>query len=329
MVDPKSFNHKFATVNNVKIHYIDEGYSDKVILCVHGFPDIWYGWRHQIKYLASQGYRVIVPDIRGYGQSGSPDVTSATLSLYSTKNIVTDFIKLLDYLDIKKAIWLGHDWGGSIVWRAAMWYPSYVVAVISVCTPYSPPPPEPVKLSNITKVHKNWMYQAFFRTKLAADDLNNNVELFLKSIHRTFDEQVYSSVFSSSIPIYKRTITDVGDIKRSKLLSQQELDYYVEQYKINGFKNALNLYKTHEINWEMEASAGLVAKQLDIPCLMITVGKDRALPANFTKNMENYLPNLQRFHIEDAAHWVLAERSPEINSALSGFLFTLYPGSKL
>ncbi|PVU94157.1 hypothetical protein BB561_002777 [Smittium simulii] len=329
-LDPKTFNHRFATVNNgTRIHYVDEGVSDNIIVCVHGFPDIWYGWRHQIKHLAKLGYRVIAPDLRGYGQSDSPSVTAKTLELYSTKNLLADIIGILDENNIKKAVWLGHDWGGSVVWRAALWYPSYVTAVGSVCTPYSPSPKVRVQLSDIVKLRKNWLYQAFFRTKLAADDLNANIELFLKSVLRSHDEMVPSSIFSSSVPIYQRSITSVGPITTSKLLADRELDYYVQQYSINGFENALNLYKTHEINWDMEAAAGFINKSLSIPCLMITVSHDPALPANFTKNMEQLIPNLTRFHVENAGHWVLVEQHHKVNSYLSSFLATVFSSSNL
>ncbi|PVU96015.1 hypothetical protein BB559_002527 [Furculomyces boomerangus] len=327
--DPSSFNHRFTTVNNNKIHYVDQGNSDKVIVCVHGFPDIWYGWRHQIPFLVGLGYRVIAPDVRGYGQSDSPVVSEKDLASYSTKSLLKDIVGVLDANNIKRAVWLGHDWGGSLVWRAALYHPTYVESVIAVCTPYSPTPPQKVYLKDIVAKHPNWTYQAFFRTPEALEDLNSEKELFLMSILRNHGDMARSSVMSTKIPLKERTIKSVKGIKRSSLISKEELDYYVQQYSIHGFAGPLNQYKTHEINWDEENEAGFVGKVLEIPCLMITVENDPALPAAFTKNMHKYIPNLTKKHIMDAGHWVLSERPNEANKHLKDFLQTIHPQNKL
>ncbi|KAJ1933575.1 hypothetical protein FBU59_005983, partial [Linderina macrospora] len=129
--DPSSFNVQLTHVADIDLQYVDEG-TGPVVICIHGFPDLWYGWRYQIRHLVSLGYRVIAPNVRGYGQ------TDATKDVkdYSLKNIVSDLVGLLDTLNIREAVWAGHDWGGSIAWRAALWHPERVIGVISFCTPY-------------------------------------------------------------------------------------------------------------------------------------------------------------------------------------------------
>ncbi|OMJ29298.1 Bifunctional epoxide hydrolase 2 [Smittium culicis] len=326
---PSSFNHKFVVVNGNRIHYVDEGNSNKVVVCVHGFPDLWYGWRYQIPYLVSLGYRVIVPDVRGYGQTDSPKVENKDIQKASTKSLLGDIIGVLDHEKINRAVWLGHDWGGSLVWRAALWFPSYVIAVGAVCTPYSPTPSDPVRLSDIVVKHKNWLYQAWFRTRLAIEDLNSNTELFLTSVFRPYTDMARSSVFSTTVPLNQRTITSVKGIKRSSLISQAELDYYVSEYKRHGFEGPLNQYKTHEVNWQEEYNAGFVGKVITVPTLMVTVGNDPALPASFTKNMPNYLPNLTFRHVEHAGHWVLVEQTNEVNPFFKEFLSKAFHPNKL
>ncbi|KAJ2339122.1 hypothetical protein GGF43_006713, partial [Coemansia sp. RSA 2618] len=146
-MDPESFNHCFALVNGIRMHYVDQGTGPLAVLCVHGFPDLWYGWRFQIPFLVSLGYRVVVPDMRGYGQT---DATHA-LSGYTAKSITHDLVALLDHLGISTAVWAGHDWGGMHVWRAALWHPERVLGVISFCTPFSETPKEGATLERFVQ----------------------------------------------------------------------------------------------------------------------------------------------------------------------------------
>ncbi|PWA01304.1 hypothetical protein BB558_002605 [Smittium angustum] len=322
--DPSSFNHRFTTVNNNKIHYVDQGNSDKVIVCVHGFPDIWYGWRHQIPFLVGLGYRVIAPDVRGYGQSDSPVVSEKDLISYSNKGLIADIIGVLDANNIKRAVWLGHDWGGNMVWRAALYHPTYVESVISVCTPYFPTLPQKFLLKNVVAMRPNWTYMTFLRTPKAAEDFNNNTKLFLMTIHRSHDDIVRSSVTSTRVPLEERTIKSAEGVKRSPLISKEELDYYVQQFSIHGFEGPLNQYKTYDMNWDEENEAGFTGKIIEVPCLMITVENDPVFPPSYTENMHNYIPNLTKKHIMDAGHWVLSERPNEINNHLRDFLQTLH-----
>jgi soluble epoxide hydrolase/lipid-phosphate phosphatase len=108
------------------------------VVCVHGFPDTWYGWRHQIRSIASEGYHVIVPDQLGYGETDCP----SEISSYGMKFLTEHMAALLDVLGLKSAVFLGHDWGGTLVWNMAMQYPDRVSAVGSVCTPPYPVNPK-------------------------------------------------------------------------------------------------------------------------------------------------------------------------------------------
>ncbi|KAJ1931488.1 hypothetical protein EC988_009771, partial [Linderina pennispora] len=154
-LDPASFRHRFARVNGINLHYVDEGSGPKTIICVHGFPDLWYGWRYQIPYLVKLGYRVIVPDVRGYGQTDAP----AGIANYTSKTIVKDLVGLLDFLNIRDAVWVGHDWGAWMVWRAALWHPERVRAVAAYCVSYTPTMSRHIPLEQVAKRRPNWKYQ--------------------------------------------------------------------------------------------------------------------------------------------------------------------------
>ncbi|OLY81693.1 Bifunctional epoxide hydrolase 2 [Smittium mucronatum] len=317
---PESFNHKFLKVGENVVHYVDEGKSDNVIVCVHGFPDLWYGWRFQIPYLVSLGYRIIAVDLRGFGHSDSHPVEDKDLPSSGTKSRLGDIIAVLDFEKITEAIWFGHDWGGNVVWRAALWYPSYVRAIASVCTPYWPASEKVISLTELVKTRKNWMYQLYFRSQKAIKDFDDNTELFFNVMLRPYSEIIPSPIFSTTVPIEERTITSSIGVQRSSLLSQPELDYYVSEYSRNGFAAPLVMYRIQEIDAQQEIDAGFVDKKLEIPCLMITAGHDRTLPKSFADNMGNFVTNLTLADVEEAGHWVLVEQHAEVNGHLGKFL---------
>ncbi|KAI8323517.1 alpha/beta-hydrolase [Martensiomyces pterosporus] len=316
---PESFSHKHATVNGIRMHYVDEGVGPKTILCIHGFPDLWYGWRFQIPYLVSKGYRVIVPDVRGYGQTDAPSAVEG----YTSKGIASDMVALLDVIGVHKVILAGHDWGGMHVWRMAMWYPERVIGAIVYCTPYTPTTAQKPSLELIAKANPNWMYQLYFRSRDSIKALNNELPLFLTALFRTHNERAKTSIFSTTTPIEERTITDVRGIARSSLLSEAELQYYISEYQRHGIEGPTNYYRVHEMTWQEEHDAGFLNTKINLPCMMVTAGKDAALPAEWTKGMEDFIPTLMRDHIENSSHWVLVEQKELANAALGKFLSAL------
>jgi len=105
-----------------------------LILCVHGFPELWYSWRHQINYFSERGYTVAAMDVRGYGGSSKPHDISA----YSIRNLASDVAAAIDQLGGGTAILFGHDWGAPVVWNTALLYPNKVSAVAGLSVPFLP-----------------------------------------------------------------------------------------------------------------------------------------------------------------------------------------------
>ena len=117
--DPNGFDHRFATVNGINIHYVDEGEGPLVIL-LHGYPFLWYLWRHQIKAIAAAGYRVIAPDQRGYGQTDRPDGVAS----YDITHLVGDAVGLVTVLGGgQQAVLVGQDWGSPVAYHTALMRP--------------------------------------------------------------------------------------------------------------------------------------------------------------------------------------------------------------
>ncbi|KAL1916175.1 uncharacterized protein VTP21DRAFT_6179 [Calcarisporiella thermophila] len=311
ILDPSTFHHHIAQVNGIRMHYVDENpQSTNVILCCHGWPDLWYGWRHQIPFLTKKGYRVIVPDMRGFGQTEAP----SDYREYGFGVISKDIASLLDHLNIPKVILLGHDWGGSVVWRFTQFYPERVIAVASFCTPYRPQSKEYVPLEDIIQQYPNFDYQAYLITPEAEAEFTSNPDLFFRFMLRP-----PGTASTSFYNREKKTILGdkPADIPKASILPQQVLDYYIDQYKKSGFRGGLNWYKLTKINWEQCKDLDPVISH---KALMVGAGKDVALPPRMLEGMQKFIPNVEIKVIEDSGHWILWEKPELVNAYLDEWL---------
>ena len=128
--DPQSLDHHFASVNGIRMHYVEEGEGPLVVL-LHGYPFLWYLWRHQIKSLAAAGYRVVAPDQRGYGQTDFPEGAGS----YDMTRLVGDVVGLINAVGSDSAVVVGQDWGSPVSYNAALMRPDLVRGVLMMCAP--------------------------------------------------------------------------------------------------------------------------------------------------------------------------------------------------
>ena len=131
--DPDAFSHRFAEVNGIRMHYVEEGQGPLVIL-LHGFPYLWYMWRRQIPALAAAGFRVVAPDLRGFGQTDRPNEVES----YDMSQAVGDMVGLVEALGEKSAVIVGHDLGAWVAQAAAMLRPDLFRALVMLNTPVPP-----------------------------------------------------------------------------------------------------------------------------------------------------------------------------------------------
>src|SRR5207302_8914290 len=116
--------HRQIRANGLSMHVAEAGDGFPVVMC-HGFPELWYSWRHRIRALSKAGFRAIAPDMRGYGDTDRPEPVEA----YTQKQIVADIVGMLDALALKKCVIVGHDWGGMTAWNAPLMYPDRIERV--------------------------------------------------------------------------------------------------------------------------------------------------------------------------------------------------------
>ncbi|XP_053565481.1 bifunctional epoxide hydrolase 2 [Bombina bombina] len=323
-VNPENVTHGFVTVKpGVKLHFVEMGNGPAVCLC-HGFPESWYSWRYQIPDLADAGFRVIALDMKGYGDSSAP----AEIEEYSQQELCKDLVVFLDKLGVPHATFIGHDWGGALVWNMALFYPERVSAVASLNTPFFVADPDNNALERI-KSNPIFDYQLYFQEPGVAEaELETSLERTFKVFFQGFSETGKLSASLKTSSVRERGGILIGtpeDPPLSKIIGKKDLEFYVTQYKKNGFRGPLNWYRNIEQNWQWGCSAH--KRKILVPSLMVTAGKDPVLLPVMSHGMEKLIPNLTRGHIEECGHWTQMERPAALNKILIKWLEDVHSAS--
>jgi pimeloyl-ACP methyl ester carboxylesterase len=284
-----TWTHATVETNGIRMHYVEQG-SGFPILLLHGFPELWYSWRHQIPALAEAGFRVIAPDLRGYGESDKPYEIGA----YDIQHLVGDLAGLLDALDIDKTVIVGHDWGGIIVWQFALMHPERVEAVIALNTPFIPRAP----ISPI---------EAF---KAAPDGRFNYILHFQ-------EEGVAEREMEADLEGTLRTVMR-STAGNAEAITDDDIAVFAEAFRKGGLRGPINFYRNFHKNWE--TTEDLAGKQVMVPTLMITAEKDPVLKPEMADGMERFVPNVRFHHVKDSGHWTQQEQPDEVNRAMIDFL---------
>ncbi|KAF1847363.1 alpha/beta-hydrolase [Cucurbitaria berberidis CBS 394.84] len=319
-IDPVSderIEHKTTKLNGYTYHYLyavpKGGQYTETVFLIHGWPDLSMGWRYQIPLLVDLGFRVVVPDMMGYGGTDAPEVPPNSIRLYGMKRASDDIAALAKELGVSRVILGGHDWGGFVVWRAAQWYPDLVSHVFSVCTPYSPPHDEYFSVEDLVK---GPLPQFAYQLHLASGEVEKTVKdeqsirQFLKALYGgrgpngelAFDPE--KGVLAENLPT----------IGESRLLNGKVLDYYVKEYSKHGIHSTLNWYRQRRSNWE-EDQALLDKKIIKQPVLFIQATHDSVLKPEMSKSMGAFIPNLTRGEVA-ASHWALTQTPEEVNGII-------------
>ncbi|WP_256580298.1 alpha/beta fold hydrolase [Pseudomonas sp. Irchel s3f7] len=320
--DPDAFNHCFAELNGIRLHYIDEGQGPLVIL-LHGFPYLWYMWRRQIVALAESGYRVVVPDQRGFGQTDRPDAIEA----YDMSQAVGDMVGLMTALGETSAVIIGHDLGAWVAQAAAMMRPDLFCGLVMLNTPV--PPRGKVKpTAGLQAMAKGRVYHHLYFQQLEKPDRE------LACDPRKTLRSVFYSISGSAVgaerwrlfvepgePILNAFTEPKGEFP--SWLSARALDYYVAEYTRTGFTGALNYYRCRDRNWEITAFLdGAVVRQ---PSLFIGGAADPSLEPieirSLYDRLDSYLPGLQmKVLLSGVGHSAAEESADQVNELLLTFL---------
>ncbi|MGE0046249.1 MAG: alpha/beta fold hydrolase [Hyphomonadaceae bacterium] len=294
-----------------------------IVLC-HGFPELAFSWRHQLKDLGAQGFRVLAPDQRGYGLTDRPTPVES----YDIENLCADLVGLLDAKGIEKAIFVGHDWGGIVVWQMGMRHADRCAGIIGVNTPFmARPPADPIEI--MRKRMGDEMYIVHFQKPGEADDalaknVANTMDLFMKrppegmeapqsaglSTERTGDSSVFPLV--RMVEAYQPQFDP-----RPKLLTDAERQFFIDTFTRTGFTGGINWYRNFTRNWQRSEG---IKDHVALPSLMIMAEFDAVLPPSAADGMEAYVPNLDKVLIKGSGHWTQQEKPEETTAAIASWV---------
>jgi pimeloyl-ACP methyl ester carboxylesterase len=288
--------------NGIELNVLDEGEGPPVLLC-HGFPELAFSWRHQVPALTGSGFRVLAPDLRGFGRSSAP----ADVESYDVISLCGDVCGLLDAVGVESAIVVGHDWGASLAWQLAVLRPERVRAVAGLSVPFvprAPAPPLPILRRHLGED----FYIVWFQTPGVAD------AALASDVRRTLTtSRQWTSRWAEEDPAPPR---------RPRWLTEQELEVYVESFERTGFTGGLNWYRNIDRNWELTE---LVAdRRVEQPALFLTGARDPVRSFMPAEAMRGWVTDLREEVVVDGAgHWVQQEEPDLVNAALLGFLGSL------
>jgi pimeloyl-ACP methyl ester carboxylesterase len=325
--DPHAFNHRFAEVNGIRLHYVDEGQGPLVIL-LHGVPYLWYAWRRQIRALASAGYRVIAPDHRGFGQSDRP----AAVEAYDMSQGLGDIVGLMATLGETSAVIVGHDLGSQHAQWAAVLRPDLFRGLVMLNSPVlGRGKVKPIDVLRAVQ-HGRTHYQVYFQEPGKADrelasDTRKSMRSMLYSVSGSAVGAERWRPFIEPGESLLDTFTDPKELP--SWLSARALDYYVDEYTRTGFTGMLNYYRCRDRNWEITAFLdGAVVRQ---PSMFAGGAADPALEflRGAYDQLETYLVGLRKkVLLPGVGHDAPEEQPDTVNEMLLEFLKQLDSSSK-
>jgi pimeloyl-ACP methyl ester carboxylesterase len=314
--------------NGVTLRVLEAGTGPAVLLS-HGFPEIGYSWRHQIQPLAQAGYRVIVPDQRGYGGSSIP----TEITDYDIVHLTDDLAGILDHLGEERATMVGHDWGSFVVSHMAMMKPERTSAVLNMSVPFTPRGPmSVVELLKMAIPEDTFFYILYFQEVGPAD------EDLARDPRDTMTRLLCGTKVDPGAPA--ASMVDMASKKDGRgfvdrmppppevlpgWITQEEVDHYVEVFSRTGFTGGINWYRNFHRNWELTPHIADV--KVEVPAAFIAGKQDpviggRADPDAF------HSPTLLDWRgatlVDDAGHWVQQEKPAEVNAALISFLDSVH-----
>ena len=308
--------------NGISLRAAVAGAGPLVIL-VHGWPELWYSWRHQIPALVDAGYKVLAPDVRGYGGSDKPHAVDA----YDMIALTADVVGLVDAMDAERAILVGHDWGAPICWNTAVLYPGRVAAVAGLSVPFIPRTEvSPIELWRQMYTGK-FFYQLYFQEEGVAEaELEADVRTSLRKVYYTASgdatlEEAQSFVNKPPDSGLLQGLPDPAELPA--WLGEADLDYFTAAFEASGFRGPLNRYRAQQRDWEL------------LPQLAeATVAQPSCFIAGARDGVRAMVPGIDLFadpgaHCSDfrgativdgKGHWIQQEAPEAVNTALLGFL---------
>lgn len=316
----EAVTHRTLPVNGIDIHVAEAG-EGPLVLLLHGFPELWYSWRHQLPALAAAGYHAVAPDVRGYGRTSVPTSVRA----YAMRELVTDAVGVLDALGEPTAALVGHDWGAAIAWASLRSAPERFSLLAALSTPpfQARPPMPPVERMRLAAGDRfNWLLHCqppgVAERELEADP-RRSLRLFMHALSGDAPDG-FALHLLTGLPSSARFLDSIPEPDRpSTWLTEADLDYYAGEFARTGFGGAVNRYRNIDFDWHdlPELGTGTVEQ----PVLFLAGAQETAIRYADWDFAEKHVPNLERPPLlRNGGHWIQQEQPDAVNRALVEFL---------
>ncbi|XP_020682828.1 uncharacterized protein LOC110099869 isoform X2 [Dendrobium catenatum] len=330
-MEREGIEHRMVEVNGIKMHLAEKG-EGPVVLFLHGFPELWYSWRHQILSLAARGYRAVAPDLRGYGDTEAPTDVSA----YSIFHLVGDLVSLIDSLGQEQVFVVGHDWGAIVAWNLCIFRPDKVKALVNLSVPFLPRNQGLWRTDTLRKIYGDDFYVSRFQLLL------HNRTLYITAYQEPGEVEAQFAQVDTEF-LMKRFLTSRNpgpliipkgkeferrankDITLPSWLSEDDINYFASKFIKTGFAGGLNYYRNMDKNWELSAPWDDI--QIKVPTKFIVGDQDLAYHFVGVKDyihkggFRRDVPFLQDVIVmEGVAHFINQERPEEISNYIYEFI---------
>ena len=320
-------NFQFINLADIRLRAAVQG-SGPLVVMVHGFPESWFSWRHQMGPIAAAGFTATAIDVRGYGGSGKP----VAVADYAMERMVADVTGVIERLSPERpAIILGHDWGAPIVWNTALIRPDRVRAVGALSVPYLGPPARPFTeiFDEIFTRRGKFFYQAYFQKEgLPEAEAEANPRDFLRKFYYALSGDAPDGAWPNNKTSDMRLLDGLADPGVFPAwLPPSDLDYYVGEFETSGFFGPISRYRNHERDFEY--LRGFADRKIEQPALFISGTRDLAFnmfrgASDPIDLMRNHVTDLRVADVlEGCGHWTQQERPAEVNARLIPWLKSL------
>jgi pimeloyl-ACP methyl ester carboxylesterase len=324
--DMTDMPYRDVEANGLRMRIADRGTGPVVLLC-HGFPETAYAWRHQIEALSAQGYRVIAPDLRGFGGTDAPE----TVEAYALQMLVGDMVALLDVLGVATAVIVGNDWGATLAWQAALLRPDRFKAVAAIGVPMMGQPPVP-PTQVFPSTDEALFYTLYFQEPgIAEAEFEQDVRTTLLKIFHAASGEAGPRQPGDTTPNPFAMVSRQNGLlaplpmpaRTPNWLTPSDLEAFVADYTRSGFRGPLNLYRNLDCNWHLQKA--FAGRTVEVPALYIAGSRDTGLTMpgmrEIIAGQSDLVPQLRDpVFLDGIGHWVPQERPDAVNEALLTFL---------